>query len=245
VSELLGRGFRGEWKEPPVAYLEQEAIARALPPGSKVLVHEERVRLGLAARSAVDFPGEQGAFYWGEPGARTSMEIWRLLRAHTITHVVYQHDLDHGYDTVAGALAFFDFAVHHTESVGRYGIFELRRLRATAPPDTPPGEVLYATCDSVPSTPPKPPLWDPNWAPRRLFEPIFAQGLYPLGELTRAPGDPRPVCAPARDVSDARALERARFLVLDARCHPELVDEAKRSFEPMAARGAAMLYVRR
>ena len=41
---------------------------RRCPSGAKVLVHEEEIHLGLSAVSMSDYPGNQGIFYWGEPG---------------------------------------------------------------------------------------------------------------------------------------------------------------------------------
>ena len=62
-------------------------------------------RFGLAAPSELDYSGDQGAFYWGERGASSPADVWRLLREHGISHLVWAKNLDHGTDfatTVAG-----------------------------------------------------------------------------------------------------------------------------------------------
>jgi len=206
------------------SFREWEDLAGALPPGAKVLVHEEEIHLGLAAASALDYPGNQGVFYWGEPGASSPADVWKRLRAHRVSHVVWANNLDHATDTVAGGLVFFEFVAHHTKRVGTYGGFALAALADTPPPDVPPGEIAYYPCDE---------------------DPLFAPGLYPLESMARAPGDRRPVAPPIASVSMDQALARARFLVFDARCHGPLPGETRAAFELLAARGQAMMLVRR
>jgi hypothetical protein len=244
VIDLLGRGYRGESASELMAYPEWEAVGRALPRGSKLLVHEEENRAGLSVASAVDYSGDQGAFYWGEPGASSPAEIHRLLRSHGITHVLWAKNLDHGTDTVAAGLVFFDFVSHHTDVLGSFGGYVLAALRAPAPPDVDPRWVAYYPCEVARSASP-PDDWDPVWAPRGLNWPIFSQGLYRLSDMARAPGDARPLARPAPDVSMAEAFERAHFVVFDARCHGALPESTRKRFELLASRGHAMMLVRK
>ncbi len=244
VIELLGRGYRGESGNALTAYPNWEAVGRALPRGAKLLVHEEENRAGLGVASAIDYSGDQGAFYWGEPGASSPAEVHRLLRAHGITHVLWAKNIDHGSDTVAGGLAFFDFVTHHTNVIGTFGGYVLASLRDSPPPDTQPGSVAYYPCEAA--RPLQPPSgWDPVWAPRGLNWPIFAPGLYRAHDMARWPGDRRPLRPPEPGVSMERAFERAQFIVFDARCHGPLPDETRKRFELLAARGHAMMLVRR
>jgi hypothetical protein len=87
--------------------------------------------------------------------------------------------------------------------------------------------------------------WNPVWAPRGLNWPIFSPGLYRLGDLARWPGDKRPLRAPVPGVSMEQAFAKARFIVFDARCHGPLPEETRQRFELLAARGHAMMLVRR
>jgi hypothetical protein len=207
-----------------MGYPEWQALGRAIPAGATVLMHEEEVALGVSAPVVRDHPGGQGALYWGEPGATSPLEVWRLLRAHGVTHVAWAARLDHAHDTVAGGLVFFDFVTHHTDPLGEHGGFALARVRDEPPPHEPPGEVAYFPCDPTPP-----------------FEP----GLYPLAALARGPGDRRAVGRPVAGVGFEEALARARFLVLDARCRPPLTAAEREQFELLAARGKAMLLSRR
>jgi hypothetical protein len=206
-----------------MGYPEWQALGRALPKGATLLMHEEELALGVGAPVVHDHPGSQGALYWGEPGATSPLEVWRLLRAHGVTHVAWATRLDHAHDTVAGALVFFDFVTHHADSLGVYGGFSLARLREEPPADEPPGEVAYFPCDPTPP-----------------FEP----GLYPLGALSRSLDDRRPMGRPVPGVGLSDALPRASFLVLDVRCHSPLSPTDRGRFELLAARDKAMLFAR-
>jgi hypothetical protein len=244
VIDLLGRGYRGESGQKLVAFPEWEAIGRALPRDAKLLVHEEELRAGLGVRSAIDYSGDQGAFYYGEPGAASPAEIHRLLRRHGITHVLWAKNLDHGTDTVAAGLVFFDFVTHHTDAIGTFSGYVLASLRATTPPDTPPGFVAYYPCEAARS--PTPPAeWSPVWAPRGIDWPIFSAGFYGLEDLARWPGDRRPIASPAAGVSMEEAFERARFIVFDARCRGALPEGTRQRFDLLAARGHAMMLVQK
>ena len=224
VIDLLGSDPTKEHHARLIGYPDWQAIGRALPRGAKLLVHEELIHLGISAASAHDYSGYQGAFYWGEPEASSPREVWKLLRAHGVTHLVWANRLDHGTDTVAGGLVFFDFAVRHTEPRGTHGGFALAALSETPPPDTPDGEVAYYPCAEGS---------------------LFSEGLYPLVAMARSEGDRRAIAQPIPGVSKEQAYERARFLVYDARCHGPLPDEARARFELLAARGQSMLMVRR
>jgi hypothetical protein len=224
VIDLLGRGYQGDYAARLVAYPQWEAMGRQLPPRSKVLVHEGDIRLGLGARSALDYSGDQGAFYWGEPGARSPREVWQTLRSHGITHLIWFKQTDRGSDSVAAGLVFFEFARRSTRSMGTYGPYELAALSDTPPAASSPGDVAYYPCEP---------------------EPPFVPGLYRLGDLARAPGDARHVARPAPEVSMQQAIERASFLVFDERCHGALEDATRARFELLATRGKAKLFALR
>jgi hypothetical protein len=223
VIGLLGSSSK-DASERLTSYPEWEAMARALPPGAKVLIHEEEIHTGLSAATAIDYSGDQGLFYWGEPGASSPADVWRILRSQGVSHVIWADKLDHTTDTIAAGLVFFDFVQHHTKLVGKYGGFALAEISASPPSDLPSGEVAYYPCDS---------------------NGLFAPGLYPLESMARSESDTRAVDPPMAGVSIEEALERARFLVFDARCHGPVPDEVRAKFELLAARGQAMMLERK
>jgi len=224
VIDLLGRSDPKESADRLISYPDWEAIGRELPRDARVLVHEEEIHLGLAAAAALDYSGDQGMFYWGEPGASSPAQVWKRLRAHGISHVVWADHLDHATDTVAGGLVFFEFATYYTHRLGSYGGFALASLSDAAPSETAPREVAYYPCDP---------------------DPLFAPGIYPLEAMARAPGDARSVTPPIAAVSMDAACERAHFVVFDARCHGALPPPIRDQFELLAARGHSMMLVRR
>ena len=221
---FLGQSDGKESSARLTAYPEWEAMGSALPRGAKVLVHEELIHFGLGAESVGDYPGYQGALYWGEPGASTPADVWRILREQGVTHVAWANNLDHATDTVAGAFAFFDFAAHHTTRLGTYGGFALAAVPHVPPANSTAGEIAYYPCDP---------------------DPLFAPGLYPLEAMARAPGDLRTAAGPNATASMTDAIARSRYLLYDARCHGPLPGEARQAFELLAARGQAMLLMRR
>ena len=147
-----------------------------------------------------------------------------MLRAHGVSHLVWANHLDHGTDTVAGAFVFFDFATHHAVHIGTYGGFALAALSDTPPLEVSAGNVAYYPCDT---------------------DPLFLPGLYPLDAMARGPGDRRPIAAPIPSESRDEAIERARYLLYDARCHGPLPHETRAQFELLAARGHSMMLMRR
>ena len=222
VIDFLGSGFGRSKPDRFVAVKDFEALGKAIPAGAKVLVHEERLHLGLAAATASDFPGDQGLYYWGEAGAQTPAEIWRVLRAHGITHVVWADRLNHGADSVAGALAFLDFADRFTRRLGRFGGFVLAAVPPVSPPDEPPGMVGYYPCPTQGGSP---------------------SGLFPLGAFA---GQGSRLSTPApSDASFDQSIERAKFLVYDTRCQGPLPERARERFTLFAARGEQMLLAAR
>ena len=201
-----------------------QGVAQALPPGATVLVHEEEVHLGLGAAAVVDSPGEQGLLYWGEPGAASPREVWQRLRALGVTHLVWSERVNRAFDTVAGALSFFELATRHSHRLGAFGGLVLAKLTDAPPVASDPGLVAYYPCPA---------------------DAVLAPGLYPLTALARPLGDPRPRPQPQAAPPVVQAAEQARFVVLDARCHGRLPKATAALFEPLAARGHAQLLLRR
>jgi hypothetical protein len=201
-----------------------QGVAAALPPRAIVLVHEEEVHLGLGAAAVLDSPGEQGLLYWGEPGAASSREVWQRLRAQAVTHLVWSERVNRGFDTVAGALSFYELAARHSQRLGTFGGLVLAKLNDAPPVSADPGLVAYYPCPA---------------------DAVLAPGLYPLTALARPLGDPRPRPLPQAAPPVVQAAEQARFVVLDARCHGRLSKAMAALFEPLAARGQAQLLLRR
>ena len=65
-------------------------IGDALPPGARVLFHEERLRLGLQHASVDDAPGAQGGLSYGR--FHSPAELDDRLRSYGVTHIAMRTD---------------------------------------------------------------------------------------------------------------------------------------------------------
>jgi hypothetical protein len=145
VIDLLSR-IPGKAIGDRLAYTDAFAtIGHALPPRSKVLVHEWHPHLGLEAPSVTDCPHHQGGIsYLRTPSPR---EAWDQLHGFGVTHVVYKTSQPREPDTLAGEIAFFNFvqrAVSAPRSVDGWLLGAL--AEAAPPPGGAPDPVLVVSC---------------------------------------------------------------------------------------------------
>jgi len=130
VFELFSAGHREEY-DSRFAVSEMEQVGGQLPQNARVLVHEQQKRLGLAVVSVTDFPGEQFLLSWAE--LHSPAEARRKLAGLGITHVLWQHEASLGWDSVAGDISFFSFALRHRRAAESIGTLRLAQLPDTAP----------------------------------------------------------------------------------------------------------------
>jgi hypothetical protein len=126
--------------------------------------------------------------------------LWDLYRELGVTHVVWQDRTAKGWDSIAGDLVFFDFAINRTVDVQRVGSHWVGRVPEQRPADGPYGKVAFTGCGHS-----------------------YASGLYEVSQMTV------PVFGPDRnrfpeplvsvDADDiGPLLEEAGFVVLDPKC---------------------------
>ena len=178
----------------------------------------------LSAASVSDYLGHQGVFYWGEPGSSSPAEVWNLLRAQGVSHIVWSSRTGLRNRHGGGRPVFFTLRRITRVSSELSAATLSPRFLDTPPPRVGPGEVADHPCDS-----------DQPFVPGLLTRSI---------SMARAPSDCRPVAAPIPGVSMAQAFERARFLVYDAGCHGPLPPAIRDGFELLAARGHSMMLER-
>jgi len=197
-----------------------EHIGRNLPGDARVLVHEEDVHLGLARVSLRDTPGDQGVFYWGEPGVVTAAQVWGLLKAQGVSHLAWANEIDHGSSTLASALVFFDFTKRYTEPVTSLAGFSVAAITKHRPPEEQPGRVGYFGCDSTLG---------------------LATGLYELNALSSA-ADEHSRRALQVTTSVKEVAAGAHFLVFDPGCQGPLPVALRDRFQLLARRGHTLLF---
>ena len=143
-ARLIESGFKGRWEQREQIFGSLQRIGAQLPEDSTVLLHGVNPRSGLGARVVTDMGGFQSLIRYGLLGSPD--EIYDLYRSLGITHVVWPVSRTQGYETLAGELRFFDFALNELDRKGRSGSLEWGALKPEPPTSASPEVVLYAGC---------------------------------------------------------------------------------------------------
>ena len=144
VNDLLSAGHEKEYEERLDVFSSWTRIRDALPPDAHVLLHDNHTHLGLSRRTTSDWGGWQFGISYGRLGSPA--EVWDLYRSLGVTHVVWKSNVSKGWDSIAGDLVFFDFALNHTVEQESVGSHRIAKLSDERPPDTPYGKVGYVGC---------------------------------------------------------------------------------------------------
>jgi hypothetical protein len=199
-------------------------VGNALPPQSKVLIHEWHPHLGVNAPSVTDCPYHQGGIsYLRTP---TPREVYDQLHGFGVTHLVYRASQTREPDTLAGEIVFYNFA-----------------QRYAGPPKTADGWLVAA----MPSVPP-PPLGAPDPVLVVSCGKGLPAGLYHLADLAIPSLDktspaPRPFADPsARALSD---LVPAAMAIAQEQSCAALPAGVEASFVRTATRDPYAIWVRR
>jgi hypothetical protein len=137
--------------------------------------------------------------------------LWDLYRELGVTHVVWAERTSKGWDSIAGDLVFFDFALNRTIAQQRVSNHRIGRMKDERPTETKYGSVAFLGCGNT-----------------------YATGLYELSQMTT------PVFGPDRErfpqpLSPAAVedidplLEQASFVVLDPDCPDDLAAKVSQS----------------
>ncbi len=197
VADLLAAGHKGQYQKRLEVFSGWVAVRKALPEDAHVLLHDNHVHLGLSRRTTSDWSTWQYGMSYGRLGS--PREVWELLHDLGVTHLVWRDQTSKGWDSVAGDLAFFDFAFRYTVDRKKIGRHWVARMPVEPPRDVPFGKVAFFGCDD-----------------------FYASGLYPFSEMTvPAFGPdrrrfPKPI-VPSGDSPDAMFMQ-ADYIVVDPRC---------------------------
>ena len=152
--ERLALGFEGKAEERDApydtwAFADWTNLGSQLPEDARVLVHRDRLWLGLDAPVVVDEPAWQGGIAYGALG--DPARVYDLLRNLGVTHVITgRGHPDGGALSIGGALVFWSFLRNHATQVAKSGHLTLWELRETRPQeDTHPLLVQLRTCESA------------------------------------------------------------------------------------------------
>jgi hypothetical protein len=197
VNDLLSAGYAKRYEERLDVFKPWTKLRDALPEDAKVLLHDNHVHLGLSRATTSDWGGWQFGISYGR--LRSPAELWDLYRDLGVTDLVWEHQLSKGWDSIAGDLVFFDFALKRTVDRRRLGGHRIGHMPDRRPADTPYGEVVFLGCGDT-----------------------YASGLYELSQMTTPVFGPERRDFPAPSVSAEDdiepLLERADFVVVDPKC---------------------------
>lgn len=196
-------------------YAGWEALGKKLPKGSRVMLHDNHVHLGIGASTVSDW----NAWQFGMSYARHPQpaQTYELMKQMGVTHIVWESQRSVGWDSIAGDLVFFNFVYRASGKRTRVGKFEIVEMPQT-PPNGPNLEnVLYLGCGR--------PVRNGLYKLNDLSVPIFGA----KSDKYRKP----------REGGDAgKLVPKADAIVLETKCHKSLPAGASGEFEQVAKRKA-------
>src|SRR5882672_6464182 len=151
VVNMIGAGHTGrydarfepfsEWR-----FADWTALGQMLPPDARVLVHEDRLWIGLDRPVVVDEAQWQAGIRYGN--VATPAEVYDLLRRYGVTHVVTgQSHSDGGDHGLAGNLLFWEFLTSYSKRITTRDVLTLWKMPGARPPANVPGPALILTCN--------------------------------------------------------------------------------------------------
>jgi hypothetical protein len=194
------------------------AIGQLLPRGSKVLVHEDRLWVGLDAPVVVDEASWEAGIRYGD--FKTAAQLYDLYRGLGVTHLItgqsYEDSGEHG---VAGHLVFWDFLSSHCRMIGTRGKLTLWQMPPRPPTPIAHGPAVAVTCSyGLPG------------------------GRYVFSEI--AAHKPLPALPAPREIGPS-ALQGAELVAFEFGCGYTATGDAFANFQLMTQRGRLALWRRR
>lgn len=220
VVELMSRGFRRQWTQRRQIYGAMSLIGEQLRPGSKVLLHDSHMHLGLGAMSVSDCGPWQGGISYGRN--RSPGTVYDQLHGYGVTHLIWDEDRE--YDSLAGDFVFYAFATQYarpTKSVGGIKVAVMPRER------------------------PAERAWLLEMAAVYLCPGKYEPGQYQLGDLTVPGVGPATYPTPQKRAEDKAGVDdivrASKFLALEPSCHPEV---GAAGYVLVQSRGKTQLWIK-
>ena len=207
VNDLLSAGYEKKYEERLHISKGWVAIGDSVPEDAHVLLHDNHGNLGLSRRTTSDW----GTWQYGISYGRLSSprEAFQLYRDLGVTHLVWRDLTSKGWDSLAGDLVFFDFAIRRSHDRRKVSGHWVARMPDQPPTDAPYGKVAFFGCDNM-----------------------YKSGLYDLGQLTTPVFGPErerfPKPLVAAEMTDLGSLlEQADYAVIDPKCGSEAQSKIK------------------
>jgi len=225
VRDVLWQPSAAAWTERQIGrWRTMHRIGRAVNEHATILIHDERIRLGLRRASIMDGLGYETRLSFGELG--NDANVYDQLTKLGVTHL-YAPSSTAGFDTLGGDLVYNAF-------VRRFGLHtsepDLRRM-PKGRPKAQPAESRLAFVDVCGAMP-------------------YQAGLYRISQLLDvAQGMPNMLPAPiepARAPTDnERLLQRAEFALIGPNCDHTHWGSQRGAFDLLTTRAGYGLHLRR
>jgi len=200
VLDLLDAGYRKKYEERFDTQGSWVAIGRAVPKDALLLRHESHDHLGVGVRTLEDWMTYQYAISYGL--LKSAGEVHAHLKSLGVTHLQWFTRSSRSWDSLAGDIRFFDFAVNHTTDAKQVGRSTVATLPAAPPTREIGSKVLLLGCGGR----------------------SFASGIYELADL-RVPSFgpeskrfPRPRTPVTTDSAAAAVDDSIGAIVVDSKC---------------------------
>jgi hypothetical protein len=141
--DLIAGGFEGRLTGRTQVFSNLAGAGKTLPPGARVLIHEQHLRLGIAVPAVSDAHGTQGGLSYRR--ARSPRELWQRLRDLGVTHVLWL-GAPMGLEAYGDEAVFYDFVTRYLGPSQHIEGVVLAPMSPTAPPDTPYRAVALQGC---------------------------------------------------------------------------------------------------
>ncbi len=201
VVDLLGEGYKHNYEARFRIFSPWSDIGQALPDRARVLLHDNHVHAGLGASQVSDWGGWQFGISYGR--LETPRAVHDMYRTMGISHLVWEKQVSKGWDSVAGDLVFFQYALAYGKAPKAFGKVILAAMPVAPPPETPFGDVAYLGCEDQYKT--------GMYRIEDLRVPVFGPKHRKFPK-PRKPG-------PARGASTDAFVAEAELVVLDTKCH--------------------------
>src|SRR5262249_51123879 len=134
VIDLLSAGYRKDYDNRLKTSAGFVELGAALPRDARILLHDNHVHLGVNASTVSDWGGWQFGISYGRQ--KTPRDVYDLLKSMGVTHIQWDAALSKGWDSLAGDIMFFHFALQEAIERKTVGGMMLAKM-PKAPPDAP------------------------------------------------------------------------------------------------------------
>lgn len=214
--DLLGAGYKRNYEKRFRIQEDFQDLGRALPDGSRVLIHDTHSHLGVRVERALDTQLWQYGFDYG--AQRTPAEMYAHLRSFGITHIAWPGTKSRGQDTIAGDLMFYDFVNRRLTKRRKAGSFRFGQLPAEPPTGSFDDRVVVINCRRG--------LRSGLYRVHDLYVPVFGPKRREL---------PKPRKSAPREEASSLASQ-ANFAVVDPHCGKRVVKDLSKQFKLVARR---------